>query len=160
LELVSRNVADAAPPPPATSEEVEILSADQLAIVLDALKGSRIYPVAALAIATGMRRGELLALQWRSLDLDKGTVAIERSLEQTKAGLSFKSPKTKSGRRKISLPQSAVTLLREHRKAQLELRMQLGMGRPQEDALVFPADHEGKPFVPTQFSMLWLRQIR
>ena len=38
--------------------------------------------------------------------------------------------------------------------------MQLGMGKPEESALVFPADHEGKPFVPTQFSMLWLRQIR
>ena len=57
LELVARNVADAVPPPRIEGREVEILDAKQIATVLTALKGNRIYPVVALAIATGMRRG-------------------------------------------------------------------------------------------------------
>jgi integrase len=63
---------------------VEILDAGQIATVLDALKGDRLYPIVVLAIATGMRRGELLALQWRDVDLDRGALRVERSLEQTR----------------------------------------------------------------------------
>src|SRR4051812_47216001 len=44
-----------------------------------------------------MRRGELLALRWADVDLDGGMIRVERSVEQTKAGLRFKSPKTKNG---------------------------------------------------------------
>ena len=47
-----------------------------------------------IALATGARRGEVLALRWRNADLDRGTVRIVESLEQTKSGLRFKSPKT------------------------------------------------------------------
>ena len=63
---------------------MEILDAGQIATVLDALKGDRLYPIVVLAIATGMRRGELLALQWRDVDLDRGALRVERSLEQTR----------------------------------------------------------------------------
>ena len=62
---------------------------------------------------------------------------VKRSLEETKAGLRFKSPKTKHGRRTISLPASAVKSLREHRIKQMELLLALGLGRLDPDALVF-----------------------
>ena len=55
------------------------------------------HPIASLALATGMRRGELLALRWQDVDLAKASLKVERSLEQTKAGLRFKSPKSKHG---------------------------------------------------------------
>ena len=58
-------------------------------------------PIVVLALATGMRRGELLGLQWGDIDLDAATLRVERSLEETSAGLRLKSPKTKSGRRNI-----------------------------------------------------------
>jgi len=70
-----------------------------------------------------MRRGELLALPWVNVDLDKATVRVEHSLEETAAGLRFRAPKTRSGMRTISLPASVVAVLREHRVRQLELRM-------------------------------------
>lgn len=55
------------------------------------------------------------------------------TLEETKKfGIRFKAPKTKAGKREVALPD----ILREHRKAQLELRLQLGAGRP-DDALLF-----------------------
>jgi len=106
-----------------------------------------------------MRRGELLALQWQDVDLKRGVLSVERSIEQTRsAGLRFKGPKSKHGKRTISLPPSAVELLSGHRKAQLELRLQLGMGKPAPDALVF-CDHEGNPLSPNYLSIRWRRAI-
>lgn len=142
--LVQQNIAEGVSPPPVTSAELIVLSAEDAASVLRALHGRVIYPIASLALAAGMRRGELCALRWQDVDLDKGRLRVEQSLEQTAAGLRFKPPKTKYGRRSISLPPSAVTELREHWKAQQERRLLLGLGRASPADLVFPT-WEGKP---------------
>jgi integrase len=154
LDMVARNVAGAVTPPKVEAAEVQILDADQIAALLDVLKGSRLHPIAALAFATGMRRGELLALRWQNVDLGRATLKVEQSLEQTKDGLRFKSPKSKYGRRTISLPPTAVAMLSQHRKEQLEIRMALGMGKPAADALVF-CNHDGEPISPNGFSVTW-----
>jgi integrase len=130
----------------------------QIAAVLDALKGSRLYPVASLALATGMRRGELLALRWCNVELDRSVLKVEHSLEQTKAGLRFKGPKSKHGRRSISLPPSAVAMLNKHRREQLEIRMALGMGKPDADALVF-CNHHGEPISPNLLTVVWAQAL-
>ena len=90
--------------------------------------------------------------------MKRGTLKIEHSLEQTKAGLRLKSPKTESGKRSLILPALAVEMLNEHRKAQLELRLQLGMGRPDADAFMF-CNHDGTPISPNNFSVLWSRVV-
>jgi integrase len=155
-ETLPRNVAGVIQPPKVQAEEVEILTPEQISDVLDKLEGHGLYPIVALALATGMRRGELLALRWDDLDLDGATVSIERSLEETKAGLRFKTPKTKHGRRTISLPPSSVDALRAHRRQQLELRIALGQGRPEPTALVF-STIEGDPLSPDKLSRDWRR---
>jgi integrase len=124
--------------------------------VLGGLEEHALYPIVALALATGMRRGELLALRWDDLNLDEATVSVERSLEETKAGLRFKTPKTKHGRRVISLPPSTVDVLRAHRRRQLELRVALGQGRQEPTALVF-SNLEGGPLSPNNLSREWRR---
>ena len=96
-----------------------------------------LLPVVSLALATGMRRGELLGLQWGDIDLDAGTLRVERSVEETKAGLRLKPPKTKRGRRNITLPSEAVAMLRAHKVRQMEIRLALGMGNIKPDTLVF-----------------------
>ena len=64
---------------------------------------------------------------------------VERALEQTKrGGLVFKQPKTRDGRRTISLPPSTVAELRVHRRSQAEQRLALGLGKASDDGLVFP----------------------
>jgi integrase len=103
-----------------------ILQPDEVSTVLEALCGSTLYPIVALAIATGARRGELLALEWCDVDLDKGLVRINKSLEETKRGLRVKPPKTASGRRIVTIPPDTASMLREHRRQQAELRLQLG----------------------------------
>jgi integrase len=66
--------------------------------------------------ATGMRRGEILAVMRSDVDSDGARIRIVRSLEETKAGLGFKQPKTKHGERTNSLPSNAVMALRDMRR--------------------------------------------
>jgi integrase len=138
-DVVQQNVADNVSPPRAETAEIEILTQDQVDAALKKLSGTALYPIAVVALATGIRRGELLALRWQDVDLDNAILRVERSLEETQAkGLRFKSPKTKHGRRTISLPAAAVAELRKHRKTQQEQRLALGLGKAPADALVFP----------------------
>jgi integrase len=111
-----------------------------------------------LALATGMRRGEVLALQWGDIDLDapRPFLRIERSLEETKAGLRLKSPKTPRARRGITLPADTVCMLRAHKIEQMQLRFALGMGKPEADAVVF-SDIEARPLNPHAVSCAWRR---
>jgi integrase len=151
-ETLARNVAGVIGPlPVGEGQEVEILQPDELTAVLAGLASHELNVIAHTAVATGMRRGELLALAWFCVDLDKAQVRVERSLEETAAGLRFKPPKTRNGRRTISLPASVVAVLREHRKRQLETRMQLGLGKPADDALVF-CDPGCAPLSPDNLS--------
>jgi integrase len=157
-ELVARNVARAIEPPKVEHVEVEALKADQVAPVLAALQGHWLEPIAVLALGSGARRGELLGLTWGNVNLDLGTIRIERSLEQTRAGLHFKPPKTKHGRRVVALPPIAVEALQAHRRRQLETRLVLGQGKPDADTLVF-STLEGGPIPPNNLSRDWRRFI-
>jgi integrase len=105
-------------------------------------------------LATGMRRGELLAVRLSDVDLDGAKIRIERSLEETKKGLRFKEPKTKHGNRTISLPPNAVAALRERRRKLLETRMALGLGKPDADTLVF-GEVDGSPTPPNRLARRW-----
>jgi integrase len=145
-------------PPKVEGAEIEILSEDQVPVVLRALRGRPIYQLAVLALTTGVRRGELLALRWRDVDLDAARLKIEQSLEETKMGLRFKPPKTKHGRRTISLPAVVVTELRILRKTHIEERLKFGQGRLPEDVLVFGTLDE-KPRSPNSVSKEWVRTI-
>jgi integrase len=159
LEIIARNVAHVVRPPKVEAAEVAILSAVQLTDVLARLDRHAIYPVVALALATGMRRGELCGLAWGAVDFIAATVRVERSLEETAAGLRFKGPKTRHGHRAISLPGSAVELLRNHRRQQIERRLVLGLGRLGPDDLVF-ALPDGLPYPPDKLSRDWGNAVR
>src|SRR5262249_46148311 len=121
-ETLARNVANIIRPPKVEEKEVEILDAEQVDLVLAKLEGHPLYAISTLALASGMRRGELLALRLCDVDFEAASVRVERSLEETAKGqLRFKPPKSKHGRRTISLPPSAMAVLRAHWRQQLEL---------------------------------------
>jgi integrase len=86
------------------------------------------------------------------LSIDRGVLRVERSVEETKAGLRVKAPKTKRGRRNISLAPDAVTMLREHLTRQRELRLPLGQGG--QPVLIF-STIEGGHLSPNGISRSW-----
>jgi integrase len=157
--VVQQNAASHVAPPRVTAGEIEIIREDQIQVVLRKLRGRSMYMIAALALSTGMRRGELLGLRWQDVDLNSGTLRVVQSLEQTKAGLRFKAPKTKHGRRTITLPPSIVAELRTHWKQQQEQRLALGLGKAPETGLVFPT-WDGKPRSPGALTKEWTRAMK
>jgi integrase len=159
IEIISRNVAHAVPPPKVERAEVAILASDQIAETLRRIEDHPLYSIAALAVATGMRRGEICGLAWGALDLDAATVRVECSLEETAGGLRVKPPKTRHGHRTVSLPKSTVMILREHFRRQLEQRLLLGLGRPDGKDHVF-ALADGSPYPPDKLSRDWGNLIR
>ena len=157
-QQVFRNVASLVKPPMVEEREIASLSADQVGEVLRKLRDHPIYSLVVMALGTGLRRGELVALAWTAVDLDGGEIRVERSLEETRSGLRFKSPKSRNGRRTVSLPPTVVETLSEHRQGQLELRLALGLGKPPSDALVF-ANVDGSPLRPDRVSRDWARLV-
>ncbi len=155
-ELLLRNAAALEPPPKVPIEEMKILGADQVKAVLAAMRDTPIFPQIILLLSTGMRRGEVMGLQWGDIDLEDKKVQIERAIEKTKKGLRIKSPKTRHGRRVLALPDVAVKVLRQHRKAQLEQRIALGAGRLQDKAFVF-GTIEGEVRDPDRLTQDWKR---
>src|SRR5262249_42603750 len=98
--VIRDNVTESVEPPSAPDRETECLQPDQARELLRRLRGHQLYLIASLALATGMRRNEMLALRWRDVDLDAGKLTVEQSLEQTPAhGIRVKAPKTRRGRR-------------------------------------------------------------
>jgi integrase len=150
--LVSRNICKVQRAPKVVAQETIIVR--DVAGLIEKLRGSRLYTLAVTALFTGMRLGELLALREKHLDLDRGVIEVREALEPTAHGLRFKQPKTKAGRRSITLPAIAITTLREHRRGLLETRLQLGLGKLNPDDLLF-SDLEGKPLLPNTLSKSW-----
>jgi integrase len=162
-KLIAANVArrGAIKPPKVQEGETEILSPAQIATVRAGLAGHWLLPIVELALGTGMRRGELCALTWGAVDLAKGTAQVRASLEETASGLRLKEPKTKHGRRTIALGKAAATALRDHSRQQVELRLRLGLGRPQATDYVFPkpGDATFQAWPPDQLSRDWARIV-
>jgi integrase len=151
-------VADVHRPPKAGRAQVEILEPGQIAAVLEALVGHSLYPIVSLAIGTGMGRGELLGLQWGDVDLDGATLQVKRSLEETKAGLRLKAPKTDSGLRSVALNPATVEMLRDHKIAQLQFRLAVGAGKIEPDVHVF-TDVNCNALTPSVIGRAWRRVV-
>jgi integrase len=113
---VRQNVAALATKPQSAHREMRCLTADEIARIVTAARDTRLGPLIALALSTGARRGELLGAKWDDLDLRRGTLSIRRSLEQTKAGVREKAPKSGKSR-VVALTAGAIETLREHRIA-------------------------------------------
>jgi integrase len=159
---LARNVAGVHKPPKVEHSEIEILNSSDIERVQTLLRGHVLETVVSLALATGMRRGELCGLQWGDVNLDAGTLTVRRSIEETKAlGIRIKEPKSKSGRRCIALPPAAVAMLREYKVRRLEFHLATGAGKLADDAFVFPDPKSGEGLLkPSKLTNGWRRSSR
>jgi integrase len=129
--LIARNPCDLVSPPRRKRFEIRPLSLQQIHQLLAAARGHRQEALFILALATGMRRGELLALKWQDLDLEQGTLQVRRILTRIPSklqgrGFEEAEPKTDKGRRSIVLPAFAAEALKQHRLTQLEAKLKAG----------------------------------
>jgi integrase len=158
-QIITRNPADVFKKrlPKVERRELVTLSADQSAQLLEAIAHSRIYWPVLLALSTGMRRGEILAVRWKNVDLDFGTLRVVESLEQTKTSVRFKTPK--SGRhRAITLPAYAVQELGRLKHEQAEALLALGVRQTGDTLLCCRAD--GEPHQPLSLTYEFARFMR
>jgi integrase len=157
--LISRNPADAITPPRPQRSEMHTMSEDDLHTFLETAKDTPYYELFYLALFTGMRRSELLALRWSDVDLLLCEIHVTRSLHHLRTGeLVFRAPKTARGRRMVSLPPSVATLLQEFKGKQTAQRAMLGIPLKDDD-LIFN-DLEGKPLLPDTVSHAWAKLMK
>src|SRR5262249_54432429 len=123
--------------------------AEQSETLLDAVRDNRLYWPVLLALATGMRRGEITALRWRNVDLERGQVRVVESLDQRKTGLRFKPPKN-GKTRTITLPSFAIEELKRRKLEQAEELLRAGIR--QTGATLVCARPDGTPFSPFSLS--------
>jgi integrase len=145
--LTPRNVADVVKPPRPLAKEMVALSADETGRLLDAAAEDRLEALYKLAVHTGMRQGEMLALRWQDVDLENAVVSVRRTLTRSGGKVTFGEPKTKKSRRSIRLTPQATEALRAHLERQLRDMEILG-DRYRDQGLVFTTD-TGAPINPS-----------
>lgn len=137
LGLVQRNVAALVHAPKVPRHEMTVLLPDQAQRLLTTVRGERLEALYVLALTTGMRQGELLALRWRDVDLHECALHVQATLRYENADRYYLDPpKTPKSRRHISLSAPAVDALRQHRARQIAERLAVGPAWRDED-LVF-----------------------
>lgn len=136
--LVRRNVAALSRAPRLRQVERTYLDAAQAARLIEGTKGERIHAPVVMALTTGLRQAELLALAWSDVDLRAPSVTVRHTLQRVSGEWVRMAPKTEKSRRTVTLTPLAVRTLAEHRKAQDAER-----GTPTVDGLVFttPSGH-------------------
>jgi len=138
-QLLSVNPCAAVRPPRADRRPLRVPTTDETRTIVRAASDTYEVPVL-LCATTGMRRGEVLGLQWSAVDLDAGKLHVERTLQKVRGEVRFVTPKTDRSRRSISLPPSVVEQLRRHRKEQAERRLLAGPAWSDLDLVVDRGD--------------------
>jgi integrase len=158
-QAIARNPADALKRLPKVERQpITTLTVEQSTRLLLAIKHTNVYWPVLIALATGMRRGEIVALRWKNVDLDQGMVRVVGSLEQTRAGgIRFKATKTDKARA-VTLPKFAVEELRRWKRDQAEGLLALGVRQGGESLVCARLD--GEPKKPDSLTNEFLHLIR
>lgn len=154
-DLVARNVAESVKAPPKnSSKSKEVFTIEETRRLIDEAQGQDIELAILIALTLGARRGEILGLKWKDIDVEEMTVDIQRTLKRRNHhGLVLDEPKTSAGRRKLPLTEGLVTSIRSHRRRQNEDRLVAGVAWQDED-FVFTTT-VGTPTDPRNFERKW-----
>lgn len=130
--LVTRNVVDHVRKPKKAEKEIRVLTVGEMDALVAVARSDRLGPLFITMLGTGLRMGEVLALEWQDVSLKEGVVTVSRSVVRTKTPSSSKrvsiiqSPKTASGRRTIPIPEDVVLVLKQWRLTQAQEKLKLG----------------------------------
>lgn len=158
LDLVVRNAAAAARPPSVRRKEQETWTPEELSRFLASVADHRLFAAFVLSATTGMRRGELMGLRWRDVDLDAGRLSIVSTITTVNGRAVESSTKTNKSRRRIALDGGTVAVLRAHQERQSAERQHAGK-LWSDSGLVFTRE-DGTALHPDRFTHLFTRLIR
>ncbi|MDX0765773.1 tyrosine-type recombinase/integrase [Sinorhizobium medicae] len=153
-----KNPAAATTPPKIERTKMLAYDPDQTAILIEAFRPTRMFIPMMLAVMCGLRRGEILALRWRHVDLsaNRRMLSIRESAEQTKEGVRYKEPKAGKSRT-VALSSMMLAELKSHRARQAEEQLKIGI-RPDDDSFVV-AQIDGRPLKPVSLTHEWTRLL-
>lgn len=153
-QMLPGNVAQSVRAPRVRKAEMQVWTPQQVERFLQVAAPHRLSPLFALALSTGMRKGELLALQWQDIDLTSRELTVRRNLVVNEAGqYELGLPKTESGHRKIILASDTVEMLRQHWEAEKR-----GWRTPRPEHFVFTSS-SGTHVEPRHLAKVYKRLI-
>jgi len=141
--LVSRNVATLTDPPEYHGFDVLPMTPADARTLLTAVRDDRLGALYVVTLSCGLRRGEVLGLQWSDVDLTSRTLTVNRQLQRIQGVLTVLPTKTARSRRALVLPAIAVEALQRHRTRQAEGRLGAGPAWTDSD-FVFTTEY-GRP---------------
>jgi integrase len=159
---VQRNVVDVVQLPRWERAEPRTWTSAQMRAFLAATAASRDAAAWRLVLSTGIRRGELAALRWRHVELDRGEVRIETSRVKAGSRTVEGSPKSKSSRRTLPLDRSTTDTLRRWKGQQARERLAAGeawCGSVDRDDDFVVADEIGRPLAPNTITRHWTKAV-
>ena len=147
--LLIRNPADSCVVPKVQHQEMKTLQPEDLKAYLDAAERRNALAMFYLELVSGIRKGELVSLQWEDLDIPNKTISVSKQAVKNETGnLVVTRPKTENSIRQISIPQEAVELLiQEHAKHP---------GNP----WLFPSSRTGAMYHPDSVATLHQRILK
>ena len=114
-KLLVRNPADGCKLPSDKPREMQVLTPEEIQRLLIQAKEDGCYELLLLELSTGLRRGEILALQWSDLNLKPGVLRVERQVHRVRGELILSPPKTRAGNRTVILPAPVLKVLKDYR---------------------------------------------
>ncbi len=150
-KLIASNPASLADPPKVTKTEFELPGDNALAAALEALRKNRLWPSILIMFATGLRRGEALALRWSDLDVERNKLTIQRALVRVDRETLIKEPKTRSSVRVVTIPESVTRELLAWQKDQRVEAVRRGYRNPDNWIMT---NIKGEPMNPNTFTTM------
>jgi len=145
-EYIPKNISQLVSPPRISKKDIRVWSIEEANRFLSLTEKRRFYIVYVLALYTGMRKGEILALRWQDVDLEQAKLQVRRTLYRVDGELVFQEPKTRGSLRTITLPDFAVSALKQHKAKQNKNKLLLGPAYNDYDLVV--CNGNGNPVDP------------
>jgi integrase len=156
-QLLARNPADAVKPPKVERQQMSVLDTDATAELIEAARETPLFIPILLGVRCGLRRGEVVALRWRNVALERGQISVVASAEQTERGVREKEPKNGKGRN-VVLSGTEIEELRSHRVRQAQSLLVLGVRLTDDHHVV--AREDGQALQPRSLTHAFVKFVR
>ncbi|GAB6274765.1 MAG: tyrosine-type recombinase/integrase [Peptococcaceae bacterium] len=155
--ILNKNPFDAVRPPRISQKEMKVWTVNEAAVFLESAADNKHYAFFYLALKTGARLGELLALRWEDVDFERKIIQIKHSIANLSGKTVLQPPKTRSAQRTIPVDEATVNVLKNHKKLNTENSLKSGFGRV---PWVFWSKKTGRPLYKSNMGRAFRTAIK